>query len=60
MGGQKLQQLATVDLAGKTDHQVVVDLKLPHRRLEADGNGYIVLFRLSGKPRVSGVGFDSS
>lgn len=58
VGAQKLQQLATVDLAGKTDHQVVVDLKLPHRRLEADGNGYIVLFRLSGKPRVSGVGFD--
>jgi hypothetical protein len=57
IGSQKLQQLATVDLAGKTDHQVVIDLKLPRGRLQADGNGYIVLFRLSGKPRISGVGF---
>jgi hypothetical protein len=59
VGSQKLQQLATVDLAGKTDHQVVIDLKLPKGRLAADGNGYLVLFRLSGKPRVSGVGFAS-
>jgi hypothetical protein len=60
VGAQKLQELATVDLAGKTDHQVVIDLNLPQRRLERDGNGFIVLFRLSGKPRVSGVGFASS
>lgn len=60
VGGHKFQQLATVDLDGKSDHQVEVDLKLPHRRLELDGNGYIVIFRLSGKPRLSGVGFDNS
>jgi hypothetical protein len=60
VGSQKLQELATVDLTGKSDHRVVINLKLPHRRLEADGNGFIVLFRLSGKPRVSGVGFSSS
>jgi hypothetical protein len=57
VGSQKLQRLATVDLTGKTDHQVVIDLKLPKGRLNADGSGYIVLFTLSGKPRVSGVGF---
>jgi hypothetical protein len=57
VGSQKLQRLATVNLSGKTDHQVVIDIKLPRRRLDGDGNGYIVMFKLSGKPRVSGVGF---
>ncbi len=57
VGGHKFQQLATVDLAGKSDHQVAIDVKLPQRRLESDGSGYIVIFRLSGKPRLSGVGF---
>jgi hypothetical protein len=57
VGGHPFQELATVDLAGKTDRQVVVDLNLPQRRLERDGNGYIAIFRLSGKPRLSGVGF---
>jgi hypothetical protein len=59
VGGHPFQQLATVDLDGKSDHQVVVDLKLPRRRLEADGEGYIVLLRLSGRPRLSGVGFEA-
>jgi hypothetical protein len=59
VGGHKFQQLATVALDGKTDHQVVIDLKLAHRRLEEDGNRYVVPFRLSGKPRVSGVGFET-
>jgi hypothetical protein len=60
VGGHKFQQLATVDLDGKSDHQAVVDLELSHRQLEVDGNGYIVLVRLSGKPRLSGVGFETS
>ena len=60
LGARKLQLLATVDLEGKTDHQMLVDLKLPQRRLERDGEGEVVLFRLSGKPRISGVGFISS
>ncbi|HEY2766994.1 MAG TPA: hypothetical protein VGI76_01985 [Solirubrobacteraceae bacterium] len=59
VGGHAFQQLATVDLDGKRDHQVAVDLKLPLRRLEGDGNGYIVIFGLSGRPRVSGVGFEN-
>jgi hypothetical protein len=57
VGGHKFRKLATVDLDGKADHQMVVDVTLPHRRLERDGDGYIVLLRLSGKPRLSGVGF---
>ncbi len=57
VGSQKLHELATVDLTGKTNHQVVIDLKLPQHQLDVDGNGYLVLFRLSGKPRLAGIGF---
>jgi hypothetical protein len=60
LGAHKLQLLATVDLEGKTDHQIVVDVKLPLRRLERDGEGQVVLFGLSGRPRLSGVGFTTS
>ena len=60
LGAHKLQQLATVDLDGTTDHQLVVSLKLPQRQLMGDGNGYVLLLGLSGRPRVSGVGFESS
>jgi len=35
----------------------VIDINLPPRRLESDGEGLIVLLRVSGKPRLSGVGF---
>jgi hypothetical protein len=57
LGGRPFHNLATVNLSGKTDHQVVIDAKLPRRRLESDGEGLIVLLRVSGKPRLSGVGF---
>jgi hypothetical protein len=59
VGGHPFRDLATVNLTGKTDHQVVIDINLPRRRLERDGDGYVVLLRLSGKPRISGVGFTS-
>jgi hypothetical protein len=57
LGRRPLRDLATVDLSGKPDHQVVVDVKLPRRRLERDGEGLIVLLRVSGQPRLSGAGF---
>jgi len=56
-GRRSLRHLATVNLSGKTDHQVLTDVKLPHRRLVRDGEGLIVLLRASGSPRLSGVGF---
>ena len=56
-GRRSLRHLATVNLSGKTDHQVLTDVKLPHRRLVRDGEGLIVLLRASGRPRLSGVGF---
>jgi hypothetical protein len=56
-GHRPLHNLATVNLSGKTDHQVLIDVKLPRRRLERDGEGLIVLLRASGGPRLSGVGF---
>jgi hypothetical protein len=56
-GRRPLRNLATVNLSGKTDHQVLIEVKLPPRRLERDGEGLIVLLRASGTPRLSGVGF---
>ena len=56
LGGHQLQQLATVDMDGKTDHQMAVEVKLPRRRLERDGEGLMLFVRLSGRPRLSGVG----
>ena len=56
-GRRPLWNLATVHLSGKTDHQVLIDVKLPRRQLERAGEGLIVLLRASGKPRLSGVGF---
>jgi hypothetical protein len=56
LGAHKLQQLATVNLDGNADHQLLVNVKLS-RRLDRDGEGLLVLFALSGKPRLSGVGF---
>jgi hypothetical protein len=57
LGGRPFQNLATVNLTGKTDHQVVIDVNLPRRRVERDGEGLLVLLRASGKPPLSGVGF---
>jgi hypothetical protein len=57
LGGHRLHNLATVSLSGKTDHQATIDVKLPRRQLERDGEGLIVLLRASGRPRLSGVGF---
>ena len=57
LGGHPLRNLVTVSLSGKTDHQAVVDVKLPRRRLDRDGEGEIVILRASGQPRLSGVGF---
>jgi hypothetical protein len=57
LGGRPLHNLATVNLTGRTDHMVVIDVNLPRRRLERDGDGLIVLLRAGGKPRLSGVGF---
>lgn len=57
LGGHRLRNLATVSLSGKLDHQAVIAVKLPHRRLERDGEGLILVLRASGKPRLSGVGF---
>ena len=59
LGGRRLHTLATVSLSGKTDHEATIDVKLPRRRLERDGEGMIVLLWASGKPRLSGVGFVS-
>jgi hypothetical protein len=57
LGGPRLHHLATVGLSGKTDHESTIDVKLPRRRLERDGEGLIVLLWASGRPRLSGVGF---
>ena len=57
LGRRPFRVLTTVNLTGKTDHQVLIDVKLPRRQLERDGEGLIVLLRASGKPRLSGVGF---
>jgi len=57
LGGHSLHQLAMVSLSGKTDHEEMIDVKLPRRRLERDGEGLIVLLGASGNPRLSGVGF---
>ena len=57
LAGPPLHNLATVNLTGKTDHLVVIDVNLPRRQLARDGEGLIVLVRAGGKPRLSGVGF---
>ena len=57
LGGRPLRDLATVNLTGQTDHQMVIGVNLPHRQLERDGEGLLVLLLVSGKPRLSGVGF---
>jgi hypothetical protein len=57
LGGRPLHNLATVNLTGQTDHQVVIGVNLPGRQLERDGEGLLVLVRVSGQPRLSGVGF---
>jgi hypothetical protein len=56
LGGRPFHDLATINLTGKTDHEAVIDVNLP-RQLERDGEGLLVLARVSGKPRLSGVGF---
>ena len=60
-GQRPLHELAVVNLSGpgRRGRQTVVNLKLPLRRLERDGEGYIVVVRLSGKPRLSGIGFST-
>jgi hypothetical protein len=57
VGGHPLRNLVTVNLSGKIDHQVVIDVNLPLHRLERDGEGFVMVLRVSGKPRLSGVGF---
>jgi hypothetical protein len=57
LGRRRLHDLATVSLTGKTDHEATIDVKLPLRQLERDGEGMIVVLRVSGRPRLSGVGF---
>jgi hypothetical protein len=57
LGGHRLRNLATINLSGKTDHEATIDVKLPLRQLERDGEGLLVLLQVSGKPRLSGVGF---
>jgi hypothetical protein len=57
LGAHPLRDLVTANLSGKTDHQDVIEVKLPRGRLERDGEGLLVLLRVTGKPRLSGVGF---
>jgi hypothetical protein len=57
VGARPLHSLATVNMNGKLDHQRTFNVTLPHRRLERDGEGVLVILKTSGKPRLSGVGF---
>jgi uncharacterized OB-fold protein len=59
-GERPFHELAVVNLSGRGKRgRQTVNLTLPLRRLERDGEGYIVVVRLSGRPRVSGVGFST-
>ncbi len=57
----KLHKLATVNLNGsnKSGDFDLINVALPVHRLERDGMGDLVIRRLSGHPRIAGIGISN-
>jgi hypothetical protein len=57
-GGARLRTLASVDLNGsnKSSDFSLIDVSLPARRVERDGEGLLVIRAASGHPRLAAIG----
>lgn len=60
-GGHKLHPLATVNLdsSDKSGDFHLINVSLPVRRLDRDGEGLLVMRAASGRPRIAGIGLSS-